>query len=773
MKNLFSALVLLFCIAATAGAQNLDIVHLQDRLAEEKDITVLRRREFALARQSATSTDALMERGMVMVRIYQLSRDPKDGREAVGMLSRALKKAPDDPRALYGLAVARSGGPWVRIPAPLGVLDNITLAQTAAEIFGRDRVTLAKKDLKKALDIDPNFTRAAVELAIISVDTHDKEYMRVAANALRAMVDARRGGAIAAVALSEVENALGNVDAATNAAEVATNIATGTESAAAAELARAVAMLRQPDRVEEGGRIYMTGIERLTENTAGTYFDGVRSIASEREKAEWETASLAGKQDWLRRFWNVRAASGGVTVAERMAEHYKRVAVANAKYRRTSVRGAAPGGSLVAAKYGSDMLPFDDRGVIYVRHGAPDEIVHTTHVDLRPNETWVYKRNGRNVLYHFVILRDGPDYRLVDDLLVALDPSTRGVPTEAAAKLLRDRQEFEPRYAAIAAKYDGYDRAARGFAGVGSATSADEAARSINTAATVIASDMRQEAFVALETDSDIPDFKSDLPFYYDLYAFRGRAGMTDVTVAAAIPGTSLFSQPRGTQFIYSIQASLIFIDTVSDEITRKDSVFTYLSSRLLGENEHLRMTMDMSLRHAKAGIHRIVLRDRVNPGAGQLYGGPSDLKNYTGEGLMLSDIILAESEDGAWQRGDARLGLVPPRQFEEKKPLKLFYEIYNLPPDASYRTEILMAPVEGATGFGRLKKLFGGNDGTVQLAFEGIAPSATLGTIQELKQVGSEMKPGKYKIVVRVINQDNGQSVRSETLFVVSAKKR
>lgn len=773
MKNLVFALLLLLGSAEAAGAQNLDIAQLQDRLAEEKDINLLRRREFALARQSATNNDALMERGMVLVRIYQLSRDPKDGREAVGIMSRALKKAPDDPRALYGLAVARSGGPWVRIPSPLGVLDKITLAQSAAEIFGRDRVTLAKKDLKKALDIEPMFIRAAIELANISMDTQDKEYMRIAANALRAMVDAKRGGTVAAVALSEVENALGNVDAAAKAAELATSIAVGTENSAAAEHARAVALLRQPEKVEEGGRVYVRGIENLTEKTAETYFDAVRSIASDREKADWESADLAGKQEWLRKFWNVRAASGGITLAERMAEHYKRLAIANAKYRRTSVRGAAPGGSLVAAKYNSDMLPFDDRGVIYVRHGAPDEIVHTTHVDLRPNETWVYRRNGKNTLYNFVVLRDGSDYRLVDDLLLALDPSTRGVPTDAAAKLLRDRQAHEPRYAAIAAKYDGYDRAARGFARVGSATSADEAARSINNAATAIAADMRREAFVALETDTDVPDFKSDLPFYYDLYAFRGRGGMTDVTAAAAIPGTSLFSQSIGTQFIYSIEASLIFIDTVTDEITRKDSVFTYLSSRLLGDNEHLRMTMDMSIRHAKSGVHRIVLRDRVNPGVGQLYGGPSDLKNYTGEGLMLSDIILAESEDGAWQRGDAKLGLVPPRQFEEKKPLKLFYEIYNLPPDASYRTEILMSPVEGATAFGRLKKLFGGSDGTVQLAFDGITPSNTLGTIQELKQVSTEMKPGKYRIVVRVINQDNGQSVRSETLFVVSGKKK
>jgi hypothetical protein len=456
-----------------------------------------------------------------------------------------------------------------------------------------------------------------------------------------------------------------------------------------------------------------------------------------------------------------------------MAEHYKRLATAHDKYRRQGKRGAMPGGSLVWEKYKDDALPFDDRGVIYIRHGAPAEIVHTSDVNLRPNETWVYHMNGRNQLYNFVVLRDGTDYRLVDDILTALDPSTRGVPTEAAAKLLRDRQQYEPRYAALAQKFDNYDRASRFNPSANSTGALSENMQGIDAAQTRIASDMRAQALVALATDSDAPDFKGDLPFYYDLYAFKGKNGLTDVTAAAAIPGNSLFSQPMGTQYLYSIQASLIFIDTATNEITRRDSVYTFLSSRVLGEFEHLRMTIDMSIPHSKAGVHRIVLRDRINPGVGQLYGGASELKNFAGSSLMLSDVVLAESEDGAWQRGDAKLGLVPPRQFEEKKPLKLFYEIYNLEANAPYRTEILMAPVEGSTGFGRIRKLFGGSDGKIQLSFDGVAPAISNGTLQELKQVTAEVKPGKYKVTVRITNLDNQQSVRSETLFIVSDKLR
>ena len=777
--KVFALTLSLVLLAAPVYAQN-STEDLREQLANEKDIAALRRRDFDLARKSATQPEALIERGMVLMRLFQLSRDEHDIKQAKSVFERATKKLPNDARAFYGEGLARLGGPGVRVPSPLGVLNGIVVAQSMAEIVKRDPVSLAKQDFKKAIELDPTFVSPAVELAHVSVDTHDKSNMEIAAVALRRLVKEKRGGSGAATALSEVESALGHVEAAATAAETATGIAVGSNDASAvasASLARAVALLRQPGKEDDGARVYTEGLAKLTDESAKAYYAGIAPIVTERERNEWESASLEAKQDWLKRFWSVRAASSGVTLGERLAEHYKRLASAQDKYRHQSARGAAPGGSLIAPTHHAGDLPFDDRGLIYVRHGAPYEIVRTSDVDLRPNETWIYRgQNGQNILYHFVVLRDGTDYRIVDDVLVALDPSTRGVPTEAAAKLLRDRQAYEPRYAALAQKYDSYDHAQRtaGFmadAGGSAGDRMNESSQSINTAQTRIAADMRAQALIALTTDSDAPDFKSDMPFYYDLYAFKGKNGMTDVTAAAALPGTSLFSRRMGGQYIYSLQASLIFIDTTTNEIFRRDTTYNFWSTRVLGEQEHLRLTVNMSVKSAKAAIHRIVLRDLADPGVGQLYGGPSELKNFSSPSLMISDIVLAESEDGVWQRGLAHLGLVPPRQFEEKKPLKVFYELYNLPLDTPYRTEIAMIPVEGVTGFGRLKKLLGGKDGAIHLQFDGVSQPDADNVVQELRQVSAEVKPGKYRIEVRVTNLANQQAVRTETMFIVGKR--
>ena len=769
--------IAILALVAPLQAQSISIDELHRKFAGQSDIAELRKLDFDLNRRTSTSSDAMIERGMLLLRLHELTRDDHDAKVAHDMFERAAKKLPDDPRVYYGLALSRLGGYGVRIPSPFGVLNRVVMAQSAAEILKHDPASLAKNDLKKALALDLNLAGAAILLAQVSIDTRDRDNLQAAANALKPMVDAQRGGPDVATALSQVEAALGDVQAATKAAESATDLAAGSTDSSAiasAALARAIALLRQPGREDAGATAYFDGLSSLTEQSANGYFSGIAPIVSEAEKDAWTAAPLEAKKAWLRKFWGTRAAASGITVGERLAEHYRRLATAQERYRHQSGRGAQPEGSLVAAANSQRDLPFDDRGLIYVRHGEPKTIVRTSHEELRPNETWVYNENGKNQLYNFVVLRNGADYRLVDDVLKAIDNNQGWLPVDAATKLLRDREMYDPRYGAMAERFDSFDRRQNinGMIDPNSlAFQRSEWGQDIMLSETRIAADRRADALVALTTDTDEPDFKADLPFYYDLYAFKGENGLTDVTAAAAVPGTSLFSQKRGDQYIYSLRASLIFIDTATNEISRRDTTYNFWSTRVLGTNEYLRVTVNMSVPFAKAAQHRIVLRDLIDPGAGQLYGGPSELKNFAGPSLMASDIVLAESDDGVWNRGLAHLGLVPPRQFAENKPLKVFYELYNLPAETPYRTEIDMMPVEGETGFGRLKKLFGAKGSGIHLSFEGMAQPNADGTVQELRQITTQVKPGKYRIEVRVTNLTNQQSVRTATVFVVSKK--
>jgi hypothetical protein len=149
--RLVSSFALVLGLASAANAQTLDLDSLQERLANEKDIPALKSREFSLARASATSNDALMERAMVLLRLHQLTHDEDDAKHSRELFDRAIKKLPNDARPYYGRGLARIGGPSVHVPSPGGVLNKVVTAQAFAEVLKRDPISLAKNDFKKAI----------------------------------------------------------------------------------------------------------------------------------------------------------------------------------------------------------------------------------------------------------------------------------------------------------------------------------------------------------------------------------------------------------------------------------------------------------------------------------------------------------------------------------------------------------------------------------------------------------------------------------------------
>src|SRR5438128_1209440 len=106
MRRTISILSLLAALATPLAAQTVSIDELRDRLSSEKDIPTLRKREFELNRRTGTNVEAMIERGMVMMRLYEMTRDDRDAKQASAMFDRAKKKVPNDARVYYGMALA-------------------------------------------------------------------------------------------------------------------------------------------------------------------------------------------------------------------------------------------------------------------------------------------------------------------------------------------------------------------------------------------------------------------------------------------------------------------------------------------------------------------------------------------------------------------------------------------------------------------------------------------------------------------------------------------
>ena len=86
--------------------------------------------------------------------------------------------------------------------------------------------------------------------------------------------------------------------------------------------------------------------------------------------------------------------------------------------------------------------------------------------------------------------------------------------------------------------------------------------------------DYRQDARRALSSDVYHVQFDRGIDFHYDLFAFRTPFGRTDLTAAFAVRSSDLASIDAGDgRVTYPVLLSVVLIDTLSGEVTRRDTL--------------------------------------------------------------------------------------------------------------------------------------------------------------------------------------------------------
>ncbi|HEX9106839.1 MAG TPA: GWxTD domain-containing protein [Longimicrobiales bacterium] len=754
-----------------ATAQQRDWGAYLDSLATRTDTSGLAR---LLPRQPKTaSAHELLAGGFAALRLHQLRGRPRDAVAARGIFDRATSRFPDLAWAHYGRALALAAGPEVHLPSPAGTLNAVVTPQAFAEIVGLDPATRARRELRRALQLDPSFVRAAVELVQEASTAHDRGALVVARDALSRLRSDGRATPEVMLALSDAERALGNVTA---AADAATSTEAGTGPGA--DYARATALLRDSSRMQEGVKAYFAGIDQLDAATAERYFEDVRHIATDREHERWLHGDLAQRKALLRDFWTLRAAVAGREVGERLAEHYRRLAVAEEQYRRESGHGSPPLGAHTLLPNDS-LSPFDDRGVIYVRHGVPDHVIRTPSSELRPNETWAYDdAQGHPRAFHFIEFEHAPGYRLVDNVMAVVDPTTAAFDPEPLLQFLDERVPYDPELAPLIGKIRGVAAGARfgRMQARANGTSEDAGARlgaseylvELNSAAAPVASKVRERTTVALRTDSDAPRFETRLPFFYDLYTFRGRNGLTDLVAALAVPGDRVTPVP-GRPDAYVLRLSFILVDTLTAAVLRLDTTYALHTERALQPSDYIRVEAQLSAAPTGTAVERLVLRDAAaGVPAGEAYAAAVPVRAYEDAKLGISDIVLAEpTSSGVWHRGKASLALVPPRQFPEGA-FTVFYEIYGLPPGTSYQTSIAVEGMDRDA----LRALLGLGHGSIRITFRGDAEPDSDGTLQVIRRIRGDLKPGRYRITVEVNDLTGGRTARRSRELLVRKGK-
>jgi GWxTD domain-containing protein len=707
--------VMLFARHDLLYPQAPDLAPFQDSVRGIHDVDRLR--GMIKDREGGKSPSALAERGFLALRLYDLTTQTSHSKLAQESFKQAIKQQPEYGWAHYGLGLAYANSPDAH-PEKLGWRSAFVVDDVLASAMGNDVRSRAHREFVKAVGGVPPVARAAEELVENALVKNKRKTIEEARNALLRHLDATPQDGEAWFALARAAGELGDMPVAADAIEQADRY--GMDLSAVAR-ERASLLLRMPGKMEAGAKAWFAGLDRMTLAQSEEYFQDVEALLSKKEIDAWKEMDLDARANFLRTFWDMRAALGGVSVAERLAEHYGRLTFARQRFYRESKFGA-PAGNELRMQMFSQRSDYDDRGLIYIRHGAPAGSV--ARRGMERYESWVYNGlDGEKRAFHFFEVSVTKGFSLMHKLPCDTD-------------FLEERAEMDARFYRLASRCSTMDMLA-------------------------LSADHRQVAFEALATDTDRPAFVRELPFFFDLYTFRGDAGRTSVVAAVAVPFERLTRKAND----YRLDVSLILADTASKRVIRPDDSLS-LGARNIKPDDLFRLHVEIAAPPSNSTVQRVIVSDPSEPGIGQLYGGPFRIPDYSGTKLMLSDLVLAEpTPDGRWRRGEVALALVPTGYFRGGS-FNVFYEIYNIAPSAKFITEIEIEPIRESAG-DKLKGLFGGK-GKMTLRFESEATAARNGVLQELRRVDAPLPAGKYRMRVIVTNLETRESAKTERTFAV-----
>jgi GWxTD domain-containing protein len=168
-----------------------------------------------------------------------------------------------------------------------------------------------------------------------------------------------------------------------------------------------------------------------TEKKVMRLYADIVDILSDAELSRWKALrTIDEKVTFLKRFWYGHDPTPATPVNERLVEHYTRLLYARDKFTWIDMRG------------------YDDRGMIYIKYGPPDDQIE----DLGTNETvplssWAYQRYGAPISFDFI--NEGLGYRVNGRLTKAIRATTPLAELFAMQKLANKRVTLHPTYAQL------------------------------------------------------------------------------------------------------------------------------------------------------------------------------------------------------------------------------------------------------------------------------------------------------------------------------------
>lgn len=485
-----------------------------------------------------------------------------------------------------------------------------------------------------------------------------------------------------------------------------------------------------------------------------------RGLATRAEIDEWELRPTTTRCAFLAQMMADRALRAGVTTEERLAQHYRRLARAREEWGLTSPR--VQGGA--AELYGRHAdLEYDDRGLVYVRMGEPDEIAFAyagAEGDMGHRvEGWRYDRpEGPRVFFLAPVTRLGAglrDYRLLDALWRAMGHWNAAepidflnrIPVAPLRNLYLSFQGLDPAYASLA--YRTQTRTATGL----QAELSDERKATLANVAYVV------------DSIPDAPDIDPALQFSWErLRFFNPVSGETVAWLLAAARAGDLESVPAadgGRVYRIEVGASI----QRGTAVTLESATTELRSERSLDDEDAVIGRLPVTV---GPGIHPFTLMVR------DLGTEEGDRGNWTRGSVTalsqsnlpeISDLAVAADSGGAWTRdGITFLPVTPSHVTAPDGELHLYFEVYGMRDGTPYEVEIRAVAERDANLIWAITP----SDLAYRASFASAMPGRSGISPHHIRLDLSDTADGAYVLGVRVTDRDSGRQSLPVTTPVV-----
>src|SRR3954469_25189171 len=559
----FSLLILSTPVAIPARAQNpgdrTGLERFRDSLAVTSDSTGLLALEKHLidsAKADRNNTLLHLKLGFVSLRLGELGGHSHYD-DAASEFQWAIDLQPTWPYPWYGMGLAE-----------YGVGDSqVSFVTGLKTMLGKDALTRSAVAFAKSADVDPGFVSGLVDLADSALRQRVNIKLGVALGALRRAGKTSAGSAPEVLlARGRVEREVGDADSALVAFKEYLDHGPN-HSLGLLEVARTEFLVGSFD----GNEPYYQGAASDDSTTVAAYRADLATIAPDSVLAEFDQERGSHRSEYLKQFWTDRDQLDLRGSGERLREHYRRLFYARKNFLLASNNRHYD----IVERYRSGSRDFDDRGVIYIRHGEPSQRASYAAPALAPTEAWRYTRPDGDLIFHFIAREDVQDFKLVESLFDVLGFSDAvklqgqgnlGATNSMAEQLVLSREQLSPIY--------------RRLQGAGRMSSGRYQSQERRVG---------QES-IALGTKSDSYElrFPKELKAKWEVLAVGRDSTGHQVQIAYAIAGSSLEPVTVTRGFLYSVRLRFVAMNERGQVVASLDTTRHFVAPAEVPPNEHL-----------------------------------------------------------------------------------------------------------------------------------------------------------------------------------------